>query len=102
MVAAVVLSRIAALALRTGAAEEGATISSQLLGLLDEEPGQAEVTIPVSSSAISSIGYHAGGVISVTFVRDGRTYEYPGSEEEFIAFVMAPSKGRWFNEHFRR
>lgn len=105
MVAAVVLSRLAALALRGAAAEEGITLSADIRGLasfLGEPADEQEITLPVASSAIREIGYHAGGVITVTFVRDGRTYEYPGSEAEFIAFAMAPSKGRWFNEHFRR
>jgi len=102
MVAVPVLGALASVALRTAALEEGTVLSARLLETLGEEEGQIEVDIPVHSSAIRSIGFHAGGVITVTFARDGKTYDYAGTEAEFIAFLMAPSKGRFFNEHFRR
>ena len=61
-----------------------------------------EVTVPVQSSFIRSIGYRVGGIITVEMKRGGSgTYEYPGTEEEFLAFVMAPSKGEWFNAHLK-
>lgn len=95
----------AAAALRVAAAEE--VLGPELLGVvralgLSEGEGQQDIEVPVASEAISSIGYHVGGIISVTFRRGGRgTYEYPGTEEMFLAFLSAPSKGRFFNENFR-
>jgi KTSC domain-containing protein len=85
-------------------------ISSTLLALAgeaafgdeEEEPDLTEITVPVSSEAIQSLTYHAGGIITVTFHRGGsRSYDYPGDETLFMAFVMAPSKGRFFNQNFK-
>jgi len=109
------LGAIAATLLRGAAVAGGEALDAEFLttmrgillpmaesGIIDEiAEGQAEITIPVQSEAISSIGYHAGGIISVEFKRDHRTYQYPGTQEQFLAFAMAPSKGRWFNEHLR-
>src|SRR5262245_30509568 len=96
-------------AILMGAAEAGGeTIGTELSTLarlalgesVGEEPGQSQITIPVSSEAIRAIGYHAAGIITVDFHRGG-SYDYPGTEDMFIAFLAAPSKGRWFSEHLR-
>lgn len=58
-----------------------------------------EQSTDVSSSAIARIGYK-DGAISITFNRGG-TYVYAGDYELYRAFVVAPSKGRFFNAHFK-
>lgn len=59
------------------------------------------MSVPVNSSCISLISYQ-NDTITVVFKRGGaRSYDYVGTVEEFIAFVMAPSKGEFFNANFR-
>lgn len=83
----------------------GSTISRGIvaaaLGEAEAEVEQTDIMVPVSSSAIRAIGYRVGDIIVVEFKRGGSiTYEYPGTEEMFLAFLMAPSKGQWFNDHY--
>jgi len=101
--------------LRSSAIAAGETIGPEVLGaariallplaesgvLEGLEESQTTITVPVSSEAISSISYHAGGIITVVFRRNGASYDYPGTEELFMAFVSAPSKGQFFNTHLR-
>lgn len=95
----------AARILAAEALEGGEALSARLLAVTrpfggDADPEDGEITVPVASSAIRAIGYKVGGIITVDFVRGG-SYDYMGSEADFIAFLMAPSKGQWFNQHFR-
>lgn len=55
---------------------------------------------PVHSTAIRAIGWHKPDTITVEFMQRG-TYTYDGSYELFLLFINSPSKGRFFNEHFR-
>jgi hypothetical protein len=59
-----------------------------------------EIEIPVSSSAISRIGYRGDDTITVTFHRGG-TYTYEGDKMLFLAFAASSSKGKFFNDHFQ-
>jgi hypothetical protein len=67
----------------------------------DEEDGEGEpIYIPVDSTAIRSIAWSPGNVITVEFNRGG-TYYYDGDRDLFDAFAAAPSKGGFFNAHFK-
>lgn len=63
-------------------------------------PVPEELTVPVNSTAIRAIGWRNDGTITVVFIRGG-TYTYDSNYETFIAFTAAPSKGAFFNAHFR-
>jgi KTSC domain len=87
-------TEFSSLAARIGGAEVGNLIANLI------QENEHEIRIPVSSSAISSIGYNVAGIITVEFKRGG-TYEYMGTEEVFMAFLASPSKGAFFNTHLR-
>jgi hypothetical protein len=56
---------------------------------------------PVDSSVIRLIGYDRDSSTLLVVFRDGHVYEFflvPPSVYE--AFLQAPSKGRFFNDHF--
>jgi hypothetical protein len=92
------LARIAAgIAAET---EEGAVAGLvEKFGLKLEEGGR--LTLPVVSSFISAISYE-DGEITVFFKRGGHlVYDYPGTAEIFIEFLLAPSKGAYFNANLR-
>ena len=77
-------------------------ISYGILALGDDVTEDLEeVTIPVSSTAIRTITWRGDGVIIVEFNQRG-TYTFEGTRELFDAFVTAPSKGTFFNQHFQR
>lgn len=53
--------------------------------------------IPVESSNIAAIGYESG-TLHVRF-KDGATYQYADvTEDQHVALMAAPSKGRWLKE----
>ncbi|WP_299205800.1 KTSC domain-containing protein [uncultured Tateyamaria sp.] len=54
----------------------------------------------VNSSAISAIDWN-GGTLSIWFRQSGR-YDYFGVPESvYEAFLAAPSKGGFYNDHIR-
>ena len=54
----------------------------------------------VNSSAIARIEWEAG-VLSIWFHGSGR-YDYPGVPHGlYLAFLAAPSKGQFYNDHIR-
>lgn len=101
MVAPLIIARVASVIATRAAVEGGAELGEAITGEL-EAKGQS-VMLPVSSEAISAIGWDADAEeIIVVFHRGGdKTYTYPGSVEEFAAFAMSPSKGQYFNAHFK-
>lgn len=83
---------------------EEATAARLALGL-DAKTAEGEakppVVINVHSSAIRMIAYIEPDTIVVEFVRGG-SYTYDGDIELFMAFASSPSKGSFFNNHFRK
>lgn len=57
---------------------------------------------PVTSSAVSALGYEpASKTLHVQF-SNGRLHEFPNIEpDEYQRFLHADSIGRHFNQHFR-
>jgi KTSC domain len=81
------------------------------VNIAEELARTASVTVPVSSSAIERVGFGvdessllrglATGTLSVNF-SDGAVAEYPEAPLAFfIAFIMAPSAGSFYNMHIR-
>jgi hypothetical protein len=56
--------------------------------------------IPVSSSAISAIGY-AGGILAVRFHNSGTYHHHGVPYELFEAFLNSGSKGAFYNHYIR-
>ena len=53
---------------------------------------------PMSSSAISGLEYDPDAQTLVVHFAKGGTYQYDGvPQEEYLAFVKAPSAGQFFN-----
>jgi hypothetical protein len=58
--------------------------------------------IPVDSSWIAGLEYDESGVLQVILL-DGRILSLPDQPAEVVlAMIQADSKGRFFNQHFRR
>jgi hypothetical protein len=55
--------------------------------------------VPLASTNLASIGY-ADGVLEVSF-HSGATCAYSATEDEYRAFLAAPSPGKHFAAHFR-
>jgi hypothetical protein len=99
-----IIARVAAGGAITAAEDSEASLMSALAERLGIpfNPEQGELSIPVASSAIAEIGFRVPDTITVVFKRGGsQSYDFPGSIEEFAAFALSPSKGGFFNAHFR-
>lgn len=57
-------------------------------------------TTPVSSSAISAIGYD-GSTLVVVFHNTGRYSHHGVPEYIYLRFMKSYSKGRYYNENIR-
>jgi hypothetical protein len=99
-----ILARIAGGVALTAEDDSAASLMSALAERLGVpfNPEEGEISVPVNSSAIAEIGFRVPDTITVVFKRGGsHSYDFPGSVEEFVAFALAPSKGGFFNAHFR-
>jgi hypothetical protein len=80
---------------------------------LFEEPVEAEAPpddssrprfhmLPVVSSNVALIGYHESTNTAAVRFKNGKLYHVsPVEQETFTQFYNAPSKGRFYNEHFK-
>jgi hypothetical protein len=58
--------------------------------------------VPVESTSIMSVGYTAASQVLEVVFRRGTVYRYLSVPADvFVAFVAAPSKGRYFNANVR-
>jgi hypothetical protein len=99
-----IVSRIATGLATTALEDSDASLMSALAERLNIpfNPEEGGITLPVSSSAIAEIAFRAPDTITVVFKRGGsQSYDFPGSIEEFAAFALSPSKGGFFNAHFK-
>jgi hypothetical protein len=99
-----ILARVAAGVALTAENDSAASLMSALAERLGVpfNPAEGELKLPVASSAISEIGFRPPETITVVFKRGGSiSYDFPGSVGEFAAFALAPSKGVFFNAHFK-
>jgi hypothetical protein len=104
MVIPTILARIAGGVALTAEEDSSVSLMASLAERLDIpfDPARGELKVPVNSSAIAEIGFQPPGTITVVFKRGGSiSYDFPGSVEEFSAFALSPSKGAFFNAHFR-
>lgn len=76
----------------------GTTAVGKALG--KDEEAERPLSTDVRSTCISNVAWK-DEVITVTFKRDGSTYDYPGSKELYLDFISAPSIGAYFNLHIR-
>jgi hypothetical protein len=99
-----ILGRIAAGVALTAEEDSGVSLIASLAERLGVpfNPAEGEITIPVASSAIAEIGFKVPATITVVFKRGGSiSYDFPGTPAEFAAFALSPSKGVFFNAHFK-
>lgn len=58
--------------------------------------------LPVSSDAISAVGY-SNGTLYLTYVSSGKTYSYAGvPQATYEGLMAAESKGKYIAQHIRK
>lgn len=84
-----------------------AEFGEELVELAETAARYFLLTVPVNSTAIEELEYNThNGEMSVTMT-DGSTWPYPApgrpaiTQEQFQAFVNAPSKGVFYNLYVR-